>query len=178
MRNLFLFFTCCLTFIVFAPQANAAPKIVNDHVPQAKAIGEGVLKFFFKDIYTARLYASNGEWTNDAPYALELTYDLGLKGDKIAERSIVEMRKIGYEDEEQLGRWLAEMTRIFPDVEDGTILTGIYTAEQRTLFYENNTLIGEIEDPEFGKAFFNIWLSQDTSEPELRQALLGIGLER
>ena len=33
-------------------------------------------------------------------------------------------------------------------------------------------VVGEVADPEFARLFFGIWLSPNTSEPSLRQALL------
>lgn len=33
-------------------------------------------------------------------------------------------------------------------------------------------VVGEVADPEFARLFFGIWLSPNTSEPALRQALL------
>ncbi|WP_299010052.1 chalcone isomerase family protein [uncultured Shewanella sp.] len=40
-------------------------------------------------------------------------------------------------------------------------------------FYKGKTLLGVINDIQFGQAFMGIWLSKNTSEPKLRQALLG-----
>ena len=124
--------------------------------------------------YAINFDAENGKWSDDGSYALELRYYLGLKGRKIAERSITEMRKIGYDNEEQLSSWLNMMKEIFPDVRDGSVLTGIFTADQETLFFNGDQKIGHVTDPLFGKAFFSIWLSDKTSEPELRQALMGL----
>jgi hypothetical protein len=42
-----------------------------------------------------------------------------------------------------------------------------------TIFFRDGAEIGRISDPDFGRAFFNIWLSQRTSAPELRAQLLG-----
>ena len=65
------------------------------------------------------------------------------------------------------------MTDIFPDVSEGDVITGIATKENKSLFYLNGTLIGTVDDKAFTNQFFAIWLSEKTSEPELRQALLG-----
>jgi hypothetical protein len=43
----------------------------------------------------------------------------------------------------------------------------------RSTFFVNGQSIGVIENPEFGRHFLNIWLSPDTSRPELRLALIG-----
>jgi hypothetical protein len=40
-------------------------------------------------------------------------------------------------------------------------------------FFRNGTPIGDIDDREFARAFFAIWLDPRTSEPELRKQLLG-----
>jgi hypothetical protein len=40
-------------------------------------------------------------------------------------------------------------------------------------FFVNGRLGGELRDTEFARFFFGIWLSPQTSEPSLRQALLG-----
>jgi hypothetical protein len=64
------------------------------------------------------------------------------------------------------------MRKIFPDVDKGDSLTGIYTTSKESIFYLNDKEIGRIRDPGFGKVFFNIWLGKDTSEPALREKLL------
>ena len=44
--------------------------------------------------------------------------------------------------------------------------------EQASRFFLDGKLIGEIDDPEFGPAFFSIWLHPKTSAPKLRRLLL------
>ena len=46
-------------------------------------------------------------------------------------------------------------------------------SHQKSAFYFNDNLVGSIEDPMFGPLFVDIWLSEKTSEPKLRQQLLG-----
>lgn len=182
MRKFFIhsLFMMCLALVMPLKPSMAmngdeqtVQNIISQYVPNSEEVGEGLLEFLFKDVYTASLHAPNGEWAGEAPYALEINYKMRLKGEKIAERSITEMRNIGFNDDVQLDRWLQVMTDIFPDVQDGSTLTGIYTEDRQTIFFDGTQQIGLVDDPEFGQAFFNIWLSEDTSEPELRQALLG-----
>ena len=40
-------------------------------------------------------------------------------------------------------------------------------------FFVNGQLKGDVREPEFARFFFGIWLSPKTSEPTLRDALLG-----
>ena len=64
--------------------------------------------------------------------------------------------------------------KIFPNVSENTSLVGVYTKEGTSIFYKDELEIGRVIDPEFGMAFFNIWLSEKTTEPELRRKLLGL----
>ena len=64
------------------------------------------------------------------------------------------------------------MKQIFPDVVDGDCITGLNLAQSGARYYYNDKPIGEIQDREFAKAFFGIWLDPRTAEPALRKKLL------
>jgi hypothetical protein len=100
-------------------------------------------------------------------------YSRSLVGRKIAERSLEEMQRQAEVPAEQGKRWLAEMTRLFPDVRDGDRLTGVQRPGEATQFFYNGALRGEVSDALFTRLFFGIWLSPQTSEPALRERLLG-----
>lgn len=138
-----------------------------------KIIGQGSMHYFFWHIYDAKLYSVSGNFSFNRPFTLKLEYKRKFDGDKIADRSTEEIRKLGFEDEVKLAAWHAQMKKIFPDVGDGITLTGVYQPRQGTIFYKNNKKVGAIKDPAFGKWFFGIWLDKKTSEPTLRKALLG-----
>ena len=104
--------------------------------------------------------------------ALELVYARRLYGERIAVASIDEIKKLGIGTAAQHDAWLGAMKKIFPDVEEGTQLIGLYAPGQPTRFVRDGTAIGEVSDPEFGAAFFGIWLHPKTSAPKLRAALL------
>ena len=146
---------------------------VQDYLPNAQKVGEGRLTYMFWDVYDAKLYAPDGEWSQEKPFALTLHYLRSLDGDAIADRSIEEMRKQGYNDEVKLAAWHSQMRDIFPDVKNGTELTGLYAPNKATRFYKDGQLIGTVQDADFGRWFFNIWLSKKTTEPALRRQLLG-----
>ncbi len=148
-------------------------QVIKDYVPNAQLVGQGRLTVFIWDVYDAFLYAPGGQWHPDRPFALKLLYLRRLYGDKIAQRSTIEIRNQGFGDEDRLATWDKEMERIFPDVDEGVSLTGIYTDTSQSLFFLNNQEIGVIGDPEFGRQFFGIWLNENTSEPDLRRQLLG-----
>ena len=151
-----------------------AKDIVQKYVPHAQQVGSGRLSVVFWDVYDATLYAPNGKWVAHEPYALYIHYFREIEGADIADRSVEEIRKQGFSDEAKLAEWNKKMRRIFPDVKNGSELTAIFTAQESTDFYSNGKHIGSISGAEFGRHFFDIWLSKKTSEPKLRRKLLGI----
>ena len=90
----------------------------------------------------------------------------------IAKRSIEEMRRVAPFSNEQAERWQAALQAALPDVKPGDTLTGIYRPGGGAVFRMGDKVVGEVADPEFARLFFGIWLSPNTSEPALRQALL------
>ncbi|MEM6603730.1 MAG: chalcone isomerase family protein [Pseudomonadota bacterium] len=138
-------------------------------------IGYGTLSIAFWDIYHIGLYSAEKKWSYEVPFQLSIEYLTDIKGADIAERSIEEMRGIGYQDEKQLAVWYKNLKDIFPDVVDGTRLTAEFdplSAKGVTKFYKNNKPIGEVSGQDFIRAFAGIWLSPKTSEADLREELL------
>lgn len=162
-----------LLFWALPVSANQRPEDLHYMVPNADEVGSARLTYMVWDVYDATLYAPNGEWQQQCPFALRLTYLRNLNGADIADRSVQEMREQGFSDETQLATWHSQMREIFPDVNKGTSLTGICTPQGDTVFLRNGEKIGVIRDPNFSRHFFNIWLGERTSEPALRKKLLG-----
>jgi hypothetical protein len=142
-------------------------------MPEVKLRGGGELTMLGLSIYDGYYWSPTGGWSPDQPFALELVYHHSLYGVKIAERSVEEMAKLGYGTPRQRERWGEQMTRIFPDVDDGDRLTGVNLPREGVRFFRNGVPIGRIEDRDFARAFFAIWLDPRTSEPALRKKLLG-----
>ncbi|GGW96985.1 chalcone isomerase family protein [Alteromonas halophila] len=152
--------------------AGAVPQAVDKHVTDARQVGQAMFTYYFWDVYEATLYAPGGKWSQDAPFALALTYQRDFDGQDIAERSVKEMRRQGLNDTQMLSEWGDTMTSLFPDVSEGDTLLGVATDTGSTLFFRDDTLLGEVSDKKFTYHFFNIWLGSDTFEPELREQLL------
>ncbi|MBJ2163388.1 chalcone isomerase family protein [Acidovorax sp. IB03] len=144
-------------------------------LPGTVLAGQGTMRFFGLEVYQARLWVSPGfapERYADQPLALALTYQRNFTAQAIAKRSIEEMRRVAPFGPEQAERWQAALQAALPDVKPGDTLTGIYRPGGGAVFRMADKVVGEVADPEFARLFFGIWLSPNTSEPALRQALL------
>lgn len=142
---------------------------------QAQPIGIGRLIVWGFQVYDARLWARPGFRAANfdrAPLALELSYLRAFKAEEIAERSIKEMRRSKPVSDAQASRWTADMLRVIPDVRIGDRVMGVHQPGVGAAFWVNGKNTGDIQDAEFARLFFGIWLSPNTSEPKLREALL------
>jgi Chalcone isomerase-like len=165
-----------LSLVGTAAHANTLPVPVAKEHTGLSVRGETLLRVFGFKVYDARLWTQSKAHSYDDMFALELVYAMGFKGKDIADRSVEEMRKVGIRDEAKLMRWGSEMARIFPDIQKGEALIGVFVPNKEVRFFTREKLIATVADPEFAKAFFDIWLSEKTSEPKLREKLLGSGV--
>ncbi len=154
------------------------PPEVQAELPGAQALGSATLRFLGLAIYEARLWVQSGFNASIyalSPFALELNYFRNLSGALIAERSLKEMRRQGPLSDEREQAWLQAMMRTFPDVKAGDRITGLHTPGAGARFWFNGQIRPALNDPDFSRIFFGIWLSDATSEPQMRSQLLRRG---
>ena len=168
-----LLLTVCLNSVQAQAVRTDVPLHIRNEIPEAVLQGSGSYRWFGLRIYDASLWTEPQGWQGNNPhFALDLTYARSLYGRKIAEASLTEIEKLKFGSTEQHQRWLQQMNALFPDVNEGSRITGIYHAGNSARFYLNGKWLGEIKDPEFAKAFFAIWLDPRTSAPRLREQLI------
>lgn len=105
-------------------------------------------------------------------FALELLYLRDFSGPDIARASLDLMRRAGPIEDAQAQRWQAALAALLPNIRRGDRLTGFNDPGSGARFVHNGKPVGAIEDPQFARLFFSIWLAETTSEPALRRALL------
>ncbi|MFC3121020.1 chalcone isomerase family protein [Agaribacter flavus] len=163
----------CIVLILLCSSLAEAKSYIK-YIDDPKTVGKTRLEVLFWDIYDAELVAPKGQWSKDKPFALSLTYLRAFDGKEIASRSIDEIRDLGMEDERKLAKWFEQMQILFPDVKEGNTITGIVDDRAYSIFYFDEQRLGVVEDPEFSQWFFDIWLSEKSSEPKMRKRLLGL----
>jgi hypothetical protein len=174
-RRLLLAAAASLPFAARA-QSPVLPAEVKAELPGARLLGSGRLTFLTLHVYDARLWAPEPlapERAEASLVALELEYARKLVGRLIAERSIDEMKRVPGMSDDQAQRWLAWLLQTVPDVAAGDRITGIHRPGESARIFFNGALRGELRDADFARRFFAIWLGRQTSEPKLRDQLLG-----
>ena len=148
-------------------QANAWEAVL----PEAKPVGNGEFRYWGFRVYTATLWSAQGRYQPSEPFALSLTYMRDLSREDIVEASFDQMRELGYPVDNH-PEWKQKLDQAMASVKSGDSLTGVYMPGQGAVFFHNDRLTGQIGEA-LAKAFFAIWLDPKTSQPALRQALLG-----
>ncbi len=166
-----------LAFLLLWLSLNGAamplPEQVASDFPELRLAGEGRLRWLGLHIYDAALWVNGERWNVDGEFALDIRYARSIKGRRLVETSLDEMKRLGYLDEAKLARWSEEMLRVFPDVSKGERITGVNRPGLGAEFYHQGRSTGLIRNPEFARAFFAIWLDARTREPGLRRSLFG-----
>ena len=151
-----------------------APREVHAELPNATLGGNIRFTFLGFSVYDASLWVTPGFATQDYdrhPFALVLTYLRDFTAEAIAQRSVSEMRRQPGATEATLDTWARRMREVFPDVRKGDRLTGTHRPGEGARFHANGQLAGSITDADFSRRFFGIWLSAQTSDSRLRDAL-------
>jgi hypothetical protein len=153
-------------------------KRLQPYLQTPNLIGQGKFTYWGFDVYVASLWAAetfvNAEQWQTQRIALELNYLRDFNGADIAKRSIDEIHAQSPLPKSKASLWLKTLEAIFPNVIKGQTLTGIYIPNSGIQFLYDNALQGAVTDFEFAKRYFDIWLSTQTSAPDLRKRLLNI----
>lgn len=168
--------TLILLFALVSPAcANVAslPSELRAESANLRVLGQGRMRWFGLHLYDATLWVQGRDWQWDQTFVLDIRYARSFDGSRIADVSAEEMSRLGYRDERKLDAWRDVMRRAFPDVRSGDHITGVYRPGTGVEFFHQGRSTGMINDPEFARAFFSIWLDPATREPKLRAALLG-----
>ncbi|MDP9127922.1 MAG: chalcone isomerase family protein [Pseudomonadota bacterium] len=141
------------------------------HVPLAKVGSGNYRKLGFK-VYTATLWAPEGVWSAEKPFALEVVYARKLSRDTVFDAVMEDIRDQGVADEATLKRWEGVLTAAIPAVEENDTIIAVSRPGKQALLFHNGTQIASIDEKPLSNAFFNIWLG-DKADESLKRKLLG-----
>jgi hypothetical protein len=138
-------------------------------------VGETTFSILFWDLYKSNLQTTSGKYpieSNNDKLIYKINYLADISGKDLIERTVEQWQHLGI-NPKTYQAYLPILEKIWPDIEEGDTLS-LFVSNNKSFFYFNNDLIGEVEQQEFSQIFLDIWLSENTSEPDLRLELLGI----
>lgn len=144
-------------------------------LPQAQALGGGDLTWFGLRIYRATLWSPQRPFDPAGPFALQLHYYRSISRARLADTSIAEISRLSGTPptDVTLTRWRTLLHAAFVDVNAGDELTGVYLPQRGMRLYDRQKLLAELDEPALARAFFDIWLNENSRDQTLRRRLLG-----
>lgn len=165
--------------VMFSMVANptAASELLESRQKLIKS-GEGEMNYLFWTIYRAELYIESLPFEeNSLPKVLKIEYFRDIESEDLVDATTAQWLHIGIDDA-SISKWAMLLSGMWPDISEGDELILYVSENGESTFYAGEDgfavkKLGEVNDTDFGPAFLNIWLSEKTSEPELRAKLLG-----
>jgi hypothetical protein len=139
-------------------------------------VGSGQLTWLGMRIYDASLWTSSGRFSGfgaGETVALSLWYQRSFSREQLLNITATAWRKLDPESAALHRQWLAELRELWSDVAPGHNVTTVVEPGGITRFYDQQRLIGQVDDPAFGPAFLSIWLDPRSVVSELRTQLIG-----
>ncbi|WP_299267846.1 chalcone isomerase family protein [uncultured Psychrosphaera sp.] len=155
-------------------------RLLQDQLPEEletlafNKVGSAQFSVLFWDIYNSHLFTKSGRYeeNSDQDVIFKIEYLKDISADELIKRTVEQWQHLKYKKSDYEA-FIPRLKSLWPNISAGDSLT-LYRNNQSTEFYFNNMNIGVIDNEEFYKLFLAIWLSPDTSEPELRQSLIGV----
>lgn len=164
-----------LTMLLLLPGYSNAAGCWPQVTDPLQQVGQTRLKVLLFRVYDAVLYTDSGEYPTAGSVALSLNYLRNIRASQLLESTLEQWQKQGFDNTDQQQEWLAQLARIWPDVQRGDCLLAYSPDGQSVHFYHADGLLGKIEDHLFYQQFFAIWLSEESSYRRNRDELTGAG---
>ena len=138
-----------------------------------KLIGEGTLKVLMWEVYDLRLFTDGTPFSWSDKFMLEFDYSRELKKESVIDASLKEFKLQPNVTDKDIEAWKVYLEQVIQSVQKGTKASIMWVPEGQIVFNYEGSAPSTIENEDFARAFFNIWLGEKTSRPKLRSQLLG-----
>ena len=181
---------CVLLFAAARASAEPSPSKCHDDVcfsvdEKADDValtlrGMSTFRYWGFRVYTGALYVPASASVRDAvegeiPKKLVLRYHRSLTVEQFVEKSEETLESHPKLSLEALRPTLSRMNSLYVPVQEGDSYAITYSPKQSTLsLFFNGRLLGRINDRDFARAYFGIWLSTYSVGSDFTADLLGI----
>jgi hypothetical protein len=137
-------------------------------------VGTADMSLLWLDIYSAKLFSIDGKYqANRFPMTLDIQYHRDIDAIDLVDATIEQWQHLGF-TEANIALYRQQLVNAWPDVKEGDRLTFRVNNPEDAAFLLNDTPYYQVSNAQFPEAFLDIWLSEKTSRPELRNQLIGV----
>ena len=141
---------------------------------ELKEVGNAIFSVLFWDLYKSQLSTGSGKYpqsSNHDNLIYKIDYLKDVTAVDLVDYTIEQWQHLAVS--EQLYKdYLPQLKAIWPNIKAGDSLA-LVVKNNSSAFYHNGELLGAMDGENFAPLFLDIWLSKETSEPKLREQLLG-----
>jgi len=162
-----------LAMLILIPSISGTSEVEQEVFQSHKLIGEGTLKVLMWEVYDLRLYTDGTVFSWQDKFMLEFDYSRELKKESVIDASLKEFKLQPNVTEKDIKAWEMYLKQVIQPVQKGEKATIQWVPDGQIIFHYEGSKPAVIENEQFARAFFNIWLGEQTSRPKLRSQLLG-----
>ena len=145
--------------------------ILEKFIPNYKLVGRATYKFFLLDIYHATLISETGHYPSDK-FALILRYNRDFTKQSVVKETVEQLQKQKKYSESELIALKQLLNKTFRTIQKNDQFIAIKLLD-KGIFYFKNEKVLETSDMDFLDLFFNIWLRENSQDPDFTKSLLG-----
>ena len=145
--------------------------ILEKFIPNFKLVGRATYKFFLLDIYHATLISETGHYPSDK-FALILRYNRDFSKQSVVKETVEQLQKQKKYSENELIALKQLLNKAFRTIQKNDQFIAIKLLD-KGIFYFKNEKVLETSDMDFLDLFFNIWLRENSQDPDFTKSLLG-----
>jgi len=150
------------------------PSVQANITDGLQIVGEARLKVWLWKVYDSSLYSESGYYQGIEPnLTLQIDYLRNIKSKQLLDRTQQEWQRMSFAAD-NIESWIMELSEVLPDIRRGETLSLQVEDDLSSSFYYNSNYLGNINNPEFTQAFLSIWLSSNSSYPEVQAQLVGM----
>ena len=136
-------------------------------------VGSSDMRWMVFKVYNITLLTHDGEYQPEGyPQALEIRYYRDIDKEDLVKSTGNQWIKLGIPSS-KIKLWLPELLAMWPDISANDTLRIEVDVNGTNNFRFNGELIGAVDDEDFSRAFLDIWLSPETTQPAVRKRLIG-----
>ena len=145
--------------------------ILEKFIPNFKLVGRATYKFLLLDIYYATLISETGHYPSDK-FALILRYNSDFTKKSVVKETVEQLQKQKKYSENELIALKQLLNKAFRTIQKNDQFIAIKLLD-KGIFYFKNEKVLETSDMDFLDLFFNIWLRENSQDPDFTKSLLG-----
>ncbi len=147
---------------------------INENFSKPSKLGAHNLKVWGFKVYNIQLLSEIKNFSYQNKFAIIINYQRDFTKNNLIEKSLEEISRINnIKDKTLIKIYQNKLEEIFFDVKKGDRKTAFFDPKNGVKLYFNGKFVGEISDLIFAKRFVDIWLSDQSSYPQMTKAILG-----